>query len=208
MTLTGDSAANRLEGGDGFDVIRGGAGADDVRGGADNDLVIGGDGADLVEAGTGSDRLFGNAGDDSLSDGEVNWRHPDVPDTLACGQGNDGVFSGASDTLSPACEGLHAASARFRTHPVLRGDRVEYAAACRYSFDDPCSGTLALHSLAGEEYGKVDFDMPPQRRTTVLVPLTPAGIAAVRAGAVIRVDVIASAASSPSGGYRMPLRPQ
>jgi Ca2+-binding RTX toxin-like protein len=77
-TITGDSRANILRGGDGDDVLSGGtgndtlygeAGADTLYGGAGNDLLIGGRGTgtdlgDSLVGGDGNDTLEGDDGVD------------------------------------------------------------------------------------------------------------------------------------------------
>ena len=54
-TLTGNEAANMLDGLDGNDTLSGAAGADILRGGIGNDWLVGGAGADLLDGGLGSD---------------------------------------------------------------------------------------------------------------------------------------------------------
>jgi Ca2+-binding RTX toxin-like protein len=66
-TLTGNSGANTLHGGDGNDVLNGGGGPDTLLGGAGNDTLSGESGADLMIGGTGNDRYYvDNAGDKAL----------------------------------------------------------------------------------------------------------------------------------------------
>ncbi len=55
-TLTGTSAANRIEGLDGNDKLSGAAGNDSLFGGNGNDTLLGGLGADLLDGGIGRDR--------------------------------------------------------------------------------------------------------------------------------------------------------
>ena len=71
--LGGDASVNRLDGGDGDDVLRGGGGDDVLDGGADSDRLFGGagkdelwgkNGGDWLDGGAGADRLFGGAGAD------------------------------------------------------------------------------------------------------------------------------------------------
>ena len=76
--LWGDFNANRLEGGEGDDILNGlfgndtligGAGNDTFSGGMGNDTLIGDDGNDNLRAGAGDDRLYGGAGNDNLFGG-------------------------------------------------------------------------------------------------------------------------------------------
>ncbi|OGB28861.1 MAG: hypothetical protein A3I16_03615 [Burkholderiales bacterium RIFCSPLOWO2_02_FULL_66_35] len=54
-TLTGNTSANQIQGGDGNDNIAAGQGNDTVEGGAGNDTIGGGIGVDLMIGGTGDD---------------------------------------------------------------------------------------------------------------------------------------------------------
>lgn len=79
-TLTGDAAANELEGRDGDDTISGSGGDDRIfggeggstgglSGGDGNDLVVGGSGADVLNGNGGHDLLVGLAGVDTIDGG-------------------------------------------------------------------------------------------------------------------------------------------
>ena len=67
--ITGDDAANHLEGRAGDDVLAGGAGDDTLWGGRGVDDLQGDGGNDLLAGGTGADRLAGGAGRDTLDYG-------------------------------------------------------------------------------------------------------------------------------------------
>ena len=54
-TLTGNSLANLIQGGDGDDILDGFSGADTLEGGDGDDILIGGDAADILDGGAGSD---------------------------------------------------------------------------------------------------------------------------------------------------------
>ena len=58
---SGNSVANRLEGGGGNDLLDGGGGNDLLDGGGGNDTLDGGSGADSVHGGGGTDTLTGGA---------------------------------------------------------------------------------------------------------------------------------------------------
>ena len=67
--ITGDDAANHLEGRAGDDVLAGGAGDDTLWGGRGADELQGGGGDDLLAGGKGADRLAGGEGRDTLDYG-------------------------------------------------------------------------------------------------------------------------------------------
>lgn len=99
--ITGNRAANRIDGrdgndtlfgGGGDDTLLGGKGADRLDGGAGNDRLLGGGGNDTLFGGNGNDRLFGGAGRDRLFGGNGN-------DTLDGGDGNDRLDGGAGRDL-------------------------------------------------------------------------------------------------------------
>lgn len=90
-TLTGTSAANRLQGGagattmsglDGSDWMDAGAGADRLFGGNGNDSLYGNADNDILYGGTGNDYLSGGSGNDKLDGGSSN-------DILRGGSGSD-----------------------------------------------------------------------------------------------------------------------
>jgi Ca2+-binding RTX toxin-like protein len=127
-TLTGDTAANRIDAGDGDDTLDGGDGDDLLRGGLGADLITGGLGVDTATysdaaigvtvdlsvtvaqdtVGAGSDtlggieNLIGSAfGDDLTGDAGANRIDAgDGDDTVAGGAGNDELIGGLGiDTL-------------------------------------------------------------------------------------------------------------
>jgi Ca2+-binding RTX toxin-like protein len=211
--LSGNATANRLEGGPGDDRIDGGPGDDVVMGGIGDDHVMGGPGRDAVWGNAGHDRLDAGPGDDLLESHEADEgrRVRSQPDELTCGEGADGAVSDASDSLEPPCELLWAGDARIATIPVLHDDHADFAVTCLPGRG--YAGTLALHSEAGGEYGRAPFAVPAAGATTVSVPLTAAGVAALRGGTVLRVDVVRAGHDPPAAnpfiwpsGYRMFMR--
>jgi Ca2+-binding RTX toxin-like protein len=211
--LSGNASANSLGGGPGDDRVDGGPGDDVVMGGSGDDHVIGGPGRDTIWGNGGRDRLEAGPGDDLLESHEADESKPSAsrPDMLTCGEGADGVVSDASDTLESECELLWAGDARIATVPVLRNDRADFAVTCLPGRG--YSGTVALHSEAGAEYGQAPFAVPAAGATTVSVLLNPAGVAALRAGTVLRVDVVPAGHDPPTAnpvtwpsGYRMFMR--
>lgn len=93
-TLTGTSAANKLNGTGGNDVIAALGGDDTILGGGGNDTVCGGSGRDTINAGSGTDFVDGGADNDTLR-GDIG------NDTLLGGAGADGLHGDAgNDALS------------------------------------------------------------------------------------------------------------
>ena len=114
-TLQGGSAADRLEGNDGDDLLMAVSGNDTLYGGLGNDTLVSGtdddalygeegddslvatSGNDMLSGGSGSDSLTGGSGDDVLYGGEGN-------DSLNGGAGNDIVHAGGGDdALAGSC---------------------------------------------------------------------------------------------------------
>ena len=117
--VTGNDAANRLEGRAGNDRLRGGSGDDRLEGGAGDDRLAGGPGADALDGGPGRDLLWygesdagvdvdlstgagsgGAAAGDTFEnvEGVVGSAHAD---TLTGGAGNDWLAgSGGDDVLA------------------------------------------------------------------------------------------------------------
>ena len=92
-TVTGNTAANRLEGRAGHDRLTGAGGDDTLRGGVGDDTLRGGDGDDMLVGNTGDDTLAGGAGDDVL------WGGAD-DDRIVGGPGDDRIVGGTGrDTL-------------------------------------------------------------------------------------------------------------
>ncbi|TXR46286.1 calcium-binding protein, partial [Phyllobacterium endophyticum] len=60
-TIHGDGGDDKLDGGDGNDIILGQAGADELIGGLGNDVLGGGRDGDVVRANEGNDRVVGDA---------------------------------------------------------------------------------------------------------------------------------------------------
>ena len=88
--ITGNQAANRLEGRDGRDVISGEGGKDTIYGGGHTDVLDGDDGSDFVSGGQGADLLRGGRGNDRLNGNGGN-------DDLRGGAGADQLRGGAGD---------------------------------------------------------------------------------------------------------------
>ena len=101
--LTGDTAANLLEGGDGNDRLDAYGGTGNVlRGGAGNDQLYGADGADELDGGEGDDYILGAGGEDIITDSDgTNEIHAGAGhDIVTGGFGADEIYGdGGDDTL-------------------------------------------------------------------------------------------------------------
>lgn len=92
--VTGTSAADFMEGGNGRDTFAGAQGNDYLSGGERSDSLDGGAGADTLDGGVGADVLAGGEGDDLLLGGGSS-------DSLLGGAGADTLLGGAgADTLT------------------------------------------------------------------------------------------------------------
>ena len=69
LAVTGNRAANRIEGGAGDDRLSGLSGRDQLLGGLGRDALSGGTGRDRLDGGAGDDRLTGGRGRDALTGG-------------------------------------------------------------------------------------------------------------------------------------------
>ena len=210
----------RVHGGAGDDTLLGSDAPDALYGERGSDLVDGRGGGDLVvgdsplQAGSGfANRLVGGEGDDLLD------AHSDVfapTSTLSCGPGTDLTAAGGDDLVGDSCEsvqpgetGAHPFFRRsLKPHPVARGAQGEYF----FEYQCPkrtggCRGTIALESPPEqgrgeppESYGGGTIDAASGEPDFVAVTLTPAGRAAVGAGAPVTVDVSAEIAPREPGG--------
>ncbi|KQX20738.1 MULTISPECIES: M10 family metallopeptidase [unclassified Sphingomonas] len=106
--IYGNEVANRIQSGDGHDIVMGYEGNDTLLGGGGNDHLYGRasfggeDGADSISGGDGSDYIQGNAGNDSLDGGtgsdRINGGNND--DHMLGGTGNDTMNGNVgSDTI-------------------------------------------------------------------------------------------------------------
>ena len=66
MNITGNGAANTLNGGSGNDTLNGGSGNDTLIGGLGNDRLVGSAGSDILNGGLGNDVLIGGSGNDTF----------------------------------------------------------------------------------------------------------------------------------------------
>jgi Ca2+-binding RTX toxin-like protein len=117
--LTGDSAANIIEGGAGADTLTGGDGNDSLYGyfsanaggssgegddtlygGSGNDILVGGAGDDIVDGGTGADTLTGDGGSSDYDRGGAAGT-----DTFILRVGDGGSTLADADTITDFTDG-------------------------------------------------------------------------------------------------------
>lgn len=103
---SGDDTINGLGGNDlvfgarGVDTIHGGPGNDALSGGPGDDFLYGDDGIDVLVGGLGADLLNGGLGNDYIfASGDAT---SDI--LISCGQGEDSVWLGPTDTTDGSCE--------------------------------------------------------------------------------------------------------
>ena len=92
-TITGNDAANSIQGGAGDDSIAAGAGADTVSATGARTYLRGEDGDDSIQGGSGFDDINGNKGQDTLDGGAGGH------DWLVGGQGDDSINGSLADIL-------------------------------------------------------------------------------------------------------------
>ena len=179
----------------GIESVLGGAGADVLVGDADDNLLSGAGGADSLRAGPGDDQIEGGKGADSVKGGAgddalLTWGD-DRADEVTCGSGTDEAVSESLDTLTD-CERLRASGGAVVLDllPLADFDSADFTVTCDEPFAPGCVGSVTLTGPDGEAYGSGPYAIAPAREGAVIsVPLTAAGRAAIRAGAVLAVDV-------------------
>lgn len=83
---------NKLNGGNGNDVVYGGTNIDVIHGNAGDDKLYGYNGNDKIYGDAGNDKLYGGNGDDLLNGGAGN-------DQLTGGKGKDKLYTGAGNDI-------------------------------------------------------------------------------------------------------------
>ena len=101
LLLTGTTASEALNGGDGADTIDAGRGDDTITAGAGADEITAGVGDDDVDGGAGADLIRGGKGRDTLSggDGDDIMRGQSDGDLMSGGNGDDNMKGGGGNDL-------------------------------------------------------------------------------------------------------------
>ena len=175
--VTGNDAANRLEGRAGNDTLSGGNGADRLEGGAGNDRLTGGAGADSMDGGPGRDILWyaeSDAGVDlDLSTGTGSGGHAEGDtfeniervvgsahaDTLAGADGNDWLAGKAGDDRLSGGAGndnLVGGAGADSMDGGAGHDRVRYSGSDKGVAVDLSAGTASGGDAEGDTFENVE----------------------------------------------------
>jgi Ca2+-binding RTX toxin-like protein len=158
----------------GDDVLIGNAGPNALSGGAGNDRILGGKGVDMLDGGPGDDII------QSL-DGQR--------ETVACGDGQDGVVSDKRDVRSD-CEYIkYRAIAASSTALHLTGGTVRAPVRCSPATAEGCHGHITLK--AGKHtLGSLRYHLSSGRRWVAKVKLTRRGLAYVGKRRVTKASLV------------------
>ena len=185
--VTGNDAANRLEGRAGKDTLTGGSGDDVLDGGDGNDWLEGGAGADRLVGGAGSDRasyrtsdtavrvdlLTGTGSGDAEGDtfhgveGIVGSEHSD---TLTGGAGNDWLAGkGGDDVLTGGAgrDGLAGGAGADRLDGGAGHDRLWYAASDAGVHVDLSAGRASGGHAEGDTFTNIEEIVGSQHADTL-----------------------------------------
>ena len=175
--VTGNDAANVLDGRAGNDTLGGGAGDDTLAGGAGDDRLAGGAGADAMDGGAGRDLLSYAASDAGVSvslaggtgsgghaagdtfenvEGVIGSLHAD---TLTGGAGNDWLAGqGGDDVLDggPGNDNLVGGAGADRMNGGAGHDRLRYGGSDAAVAVDLSAGTATGGHAAGDTFENVE----------------------------------------------------
>ena len=163
--IVGDTAANRLRGGQGDDQIRGGPGGDKLFGDE------------------GTDQLFGDAGRNTLHGGDDNdvlrTTFNNAKDRLECDAGDaDQALADARDGVSEDCERSGAELESESAKVSGESGGVSPRVSCGAEETGGCKGTIRLKSN-GELLGKESYSVAAGKTAKVKVTLNDRGRQAV-----------------------------
>jgi hypothetical protein len=179
----------RVEGGNGGDVLRGDDSANLLLGGDGDDLLVGRAGDDELELGAGSNRARGGTGDDTIGILGVN-RHLERQ-RVACGLGSDRVADlFGNDFAEDDCESV-VIGERFELQPLLPPVSLPGPALASYTTEpvdcevSSCdlrlevrlarSPSRRLPGLKGLLLGRASATIPTRAVTTLTVYLSDRG---------------------------------
>jgi serralysin len=120
-TITGNFAANYIDGGAGSDTLYGGTGNDLLYGGLGNDGLYGGVGNDFLYGGLGGNTLDGGAGDDNINNQTAN-----AAGMLSGGDGNDFMYgSNFGDSITGGLGNDNITGGNFND-TIFGGDGLDF----------------------------------------------------------------------------------
>jgi Ca2+-binding RTX toxin-like protein len=148
--------------------VTGSGGDDTLIGNGRANALMGGGGGDRILGGNGSDVLDGGPGDDILQslDGDK--------DTVACGDGEDGVVSDREDIRSNCDYIKYRTLAATSTALHATGGYVRAPVRCSPATADGCRGRLALKA-GRTTLGTLTYHLSSGRRWVARVKLTRKG---------------------------------
>ncbi len=114
-TLTGNDAANEIDGGFGNDTISGLGGADTLEGGP---------GDDRMDGGAGVDEIDGSGGNDAIRSRDAG------PDDVGCGSATDTLIADAVDEVPVTCDLASGGPKLARTSAKLKKSRATVRVVC------------------------------------------------------------------------------
>jgi Ca2+-binding RTX toxin-like protein len=153
--IYGGYGDDTIEGGGGNDWIRGVAGNNTLRGGYGNDIIIGGPGNNVIDGGQGNDVLIGDSATVHVApswNGEIHLVTVDSEsgsgnDILFGGRGNDLIFTGRGNDLVDADSGDDRVFARGGTNTITLGTGNDFAQGG--TGDDTIFGTSGNNVILG-----------------------------------------------------------
>jgi hypothetical protein len=204
-TLAGGDGSDTLNGGDGNDTASYGASTagvqvvldgkpgdgapgendnvitENVVGSGADDVLIGNAGPNALSGGAGNDRLLGGKGADNLDGGggdDIIQSLDGVKDTVACGDGEDGVVSDRSD-LRTGCDYIkYRPLAATSTAVHESGGAVRAPVRCSPATAVGCHGRIALKA-GRKTLGTLVYRLTSGRRWVAKIKLNRRGRAYV-----------------------------
>jgi Ca2+-binding RTX toxin-like protein len=200
-TLAGGDGADALTGGDGSDTANytssnagvrvvldgkpgdGGPGENDsvdtenVIGGGGDDVLIGNAGANGLAGGGGNDRLLGGNGVDALDGGpgdDIIQSLDGENETIACGDGEDGVVSDRSDVRTDCDYIKYRPLAASATALHLTAGAVRAPVRCSPATAEGCRGRITLKA-GRTTLGTLTYRLSSGRRWVAKVKLNRRG---------------------------------
>jgi Ca2+-binding RTX toxin-like protein len=154
--ILGKGGNDSINGGDGGDDLEGNVGDDTLAGGPGRDRLWGDEGNDVLSGDDGDDYLYGDGGDDSLEggDGGDNLEGDDGNDILVGGRDGDQLYGGDGDDSLSGGSGIDWLSGGFGDDTLNGGDGSD-------TFWDGFGSNRALGGAGNDTFNRVS-DSPDQ----------------------------------------------